>query len=72
MTIDAMVLAGGDGAIIDPTVSIKGLVPISGKPMIEWVVEALRAAETVARIAVVVPTAENLGAWAESVDQIVV
>ena len=27
MKVDAMVLAGGDGAVIDPTVRIKGLVP---------------------------------------------
>lgn len=67
-----MVLAGGDGAVIDPTVHIKGLVPIAGKPMIEWVVEALRAAETIAEIAVVVPTRDNLGEWAERVDHIVI
>jgi len=70
--VDAMVLAGGEGAIIDPTVAIKGLVPVAGKPMIEWVVDALRAAETIAEIAVVVPSAENLGAWADKVDRLVV
>ena len=72
MRVDAVVLAGGDGAVVDPTVRIKGLVPIAGRPMIEWVVEALRAADTIAEIAVVVPTAENLGHWAERVDHIVV
>ena len=72
MKVDAMVLAGGEGAVIDPTVAIKGLVPIAGRPMIEWVVDALRSASTVGEIAVVVPTAEGLGAWAEGVDHIVV
>jgi GTP:adenosylcobinamide-phosphate guanylyltransferase len=72
MTVDAMVLAGGDGAVIDPTVLVKGLVPIAGKPMIEWVVDALRAAETIAQIAVVVPTRDNLGDWAERVDHIII
>ena len=67
-----MVLGGGDGAIIDPTVRIKGLVPIAGKPMLEWVVEALRAAETIDKIAVVVPCADDLGDWAKSVDHIVI
>jgi GTP:adenosylcobinamide-phosphate guanylyltransferase len=67
-----MVLAGGDGAVIDPTVHIKGLVPIAGKPMIQWVVEAMRAAETIERIAVVVPTDEGLGEWASLVDHIVI
>lgn len=72
MKVDAVVLAGGEGAIIDPTVHIKGLVPIAGKPMIEWVVDALRASDTVAEIAVVVPTDKDLGAWASRVDRLVV
>ena len=40
--------------------------------MIEWVIDALRAAETVAEIAVVVPSAVDLGAWADKVDRLVV
>lgn len=72
MKVDAMVLAGGDGAVIDPTVKIKGLVPIAGRPMIEWVIDALRAADSVAEIAVVVPTAQGLGSWADRVDHLVV
>jgi GTP:adenosylcobinamide-phosphate guanylyltransferase len=72
MRVDAVVLAGGDGAVIDPTVRIKGIVPIAGKPMVEWVVDAMRASETVAEVAVVVPTAENLGSWADKVDKLVV
>ena len=55
-----------------PAVHIKGLVPVAGKPMVEWVVDALRAAELVEQIAVVVPTAENLGAWVNKADKIVV
>lgn len=72
MRVDALVLAGGEGAIIDPTVAIKGLVPIAGRPMIEWVVDAMRAAETIAEIAVVVPTDHDLGEWAEKVDHLVI
>lgn len=72
MKVDAVVLAGGDGAVIDPTVRIKGLVPVAGKPMVEWVVDALRAAESIGDIAVVVPTAEGLGAWVDKADKIVV
>lgn len=72
MKVDAVILAGGDGAIIDPTVRIKGLVPVAGKPMVEWVVDAMREAETIAEVAVVVPTAENLGTWADKVDKLVV
>ena len=72
MKVDAVVLSGGEGAIIDPEVSIKGLVPVAGRPMIDWVIDALRAAETVVEIALVVPSAENLGAWADKVDRLVV
>ena len=72
MKVDAVVLAGGDGEIIDPTVRIKGLVPIANRPMIAWVVEALRAAETIAETIVVVPTDRDLGSWVEDVDRIVV
>lgn len=72
MKVDAMVLAGGEGAVIDPTVRIKGLVPIAGAPMIEWVVKALRAAETIQDIIVVVPTGDGLGSWTELVDRLVI
>jgi len=72
MMVDAVVLAGGDGAVIDPAVRFKGLLTIAGKPMVEWVVDALREAETVHEIAVVVPTAENLGSWVDKVDKLVV
>ncbi len=72
MSIDAVVLAGGDGAVIDPNCRFKGLVSIGGRPMVAWVAEALRASRFVAQIAVVVPSAEDLGSWADAVDKIVV
>lgn len=72
MRVDAVILAGGDGAVIDPAVRIKGLVPVAGKPMVEWVVDAMRAADSIVEVAVVVPTAENLGPWADKVDKLVV
>lgn len=61
MRVGAMVLAGGEGAIIDPTVAVKGLVTVAGRPMIEWVVEALGAAETISEIVVVAPSKEGMG-----------
>jgi len=70
--VDAVILAGGEGAVIDPTVHIKGLVPVAGRPMVEWVVDALRESSSIAEIAVVVPTAENLGSWADKVDKLVI
>ncbi len=72
MSVDAVVLAGGDGAVIDPASRFKGLLPISGRPMVAWVVDALRASQYVAEVAVVVPSAEDLGPWADTVDKLVV
>ncbi|MCL2503345.1 MAG: nucleotidyltransferase family protein [Coriobacteriia bacterium] len=72
MTVDAVILAGGDGAVIDPAVQVKGLVAIAGRPMVEWVIDAMRAATTVSGIAVVVPTATGLGKWVDEVDEVVI
>lgn len=72
MTVDAVILAGGDGEVIDPSARFKGLVPVAGKPMVEWVVDAMLAAETVAEVAVVAPTAEDLGPWADKPHKLVV
>jgi len=70
--VDAVILAGGDGEVIDPTQRFKGLVMIAGRPLVEWVVDAFRSAERVGEIAVVIPTAENLGGWVDRVDKLVV
>jgi GTP:adenosylcobinamide-phosphate guanylyltransferase len=70
--IDALVLGGGDGAVIDAAAPFKGMVAMAGRPMIEWVVDAMRASGSVAEIAVAVPTAESLGPWADKVDKLVV
>lgn len=72
MKVDAVILAGGDGNVIDPLVPIKGIVPVAGKPMVEWIIDALRAADTIGEVAVVVPTAEGLGGWVDKADKIVV
>ena len=55
-TFDAVVLGGGDGTMLDPAQPVKGLVEIAGKPMIQWVIDALRKANSINRIVAVVPT----------------
>ena len=70
--VDAVILAGGDGEVIDPSQRFKGLVEVAGKPLVEWVVDAFRAAESINEIAVVIPTAEGLGSWVDKVDKLVV
>lgn len=72
MKVDGVILSGGSGEVIDPTVRIKGLVPVAGKPMVEWVIDAMRASETIEGIAVVVPTAQGLGSWVDKVDKLVI
>lgn len=72
MKVDAVILAGGDGEVIDPTCRFKGLLPVGGKPMVEWVVEAFTAATLINEIAVVMPTAKGLGPWVDRVDKLVV
>ena len=72
MRVDTVILGGGDGTVIDPESRFKGLVPIGGRPIIEWVVDAVRDATLSEGVAAVVPTAEDLGPWADKVDKIVV
>ena len=73
MKVDAVVLAGGDGAVIDPAAPLQG--PGAGRGQADGRVGRRRACatpSTISEIAVVVPTAENLGAWADKVDKLVV
>lgn len=72
MKVDTVVLAGGEGAVLDPACRFKGLLDLAGKPMVEWVVDALREAGLIEGLAVVVPTAEDLGSWVDKVDKVVV
>jgi len=66
-TYDAIVLAGGDGTSVDPAQPIKGLLEIGGRPMVEWVVDALRQAKTVDRIFVVIARVPAIAPWASHV-----
>jgi len=71
-SVDAVVLGGGDGEPVDSTTAVKGLVEILGKPMIEWVVDALREAKSIREIAIVIPDASLISAELKSkVDHVV-
>ncbi|MBI5231210.1 MAG: nucleotidyltransferase family protein [Coriobacteriales bacterium] len=63
--VDAVVLGGGDGEAIVPGVPFKGMVEVAGKPMLQWVVEAMSQAESVVQTALVVPTRAGVGEWAK-------
>jgi GTP:adenosylcobinamide-phosphate guanylyltransferase len=70
--VDAVILAGGDGEVIDPACRFKGLLPVAGRPLVEWVVDAFASATLINEIAVVIPTAEGLGPWVDHVGKLVV
>ena len=70
--VDAIVLAGGSGEAIDASYPIKGLVPVAGRPLVAWVVDALRKAASIRQISVVIPREDDLGDWTALVDHIVV
>jgi GTP:adenosylcobinamide-phosphate guanylyltransferase len=70
--VDAVILAGGEGEVIDPSCRFKGLMPILGRPLVEWVLDAFRDATTINEIAVVMPTAEGLGDWVDKAAKLVV
>lgn len=73
MIVDAVVLAGGSAkGLSDKAVDNKALIEIGGRPMVDYVVEALRRTPEIERIIVVVPHEGATGEWAEKADTVVV
>ena len=71
-SVNVVVLGGGDGEPVDGMNGPKGLVELLGRPMIEWVVDALREAQTVNNIAIVIPDASAISErLKEKVDYVV-
>ncbi|HEY3375416.1 MAG TPA: nucleotidyltransferase family protein [Candidatus Aquicultor sp.] len=68
--VDAVVLAGGNAKELAP-VPAKGLVPINGRPMVNYVIDALRRCSDIGRICVVVPVEYSLNGAGEGVDLMV-
>lgn len=71
MDTDVIILAGGNARGLDESVSCKGLVQICGKPMVEYVVDALRSCPPIRDIVVVLPDAGQDG-WQSKVDRVVI
>lgn len=69
MIADAVVLAGGSSKGLAEAPA-KGLIDINGKPMVEYVLDALLACPSVGRICVVVPPGIG-GPWIEKADVVV-
>lgn len=70
--VDAVVMAGGSADAIRSGVAYKGLVEVAGKPLAQWVIEALRSASTVDRIIVTIPDERDRARFAELADSVVV
>lgn len=68
--VDAVVLAGGNAEGL-ASVPAKGLVPINGRPMVEYVVDALYHCKDVGRICVVMPAEHAFTKLGDRVEVIV-
>jgi len=73
MKIDALVLAGGkvEGFDIENRPPIKALLDLDGRPMIEYVLEALSNSENVGQIVVLTPMKMEDESWAALADNII-
>lgn len=73
MKIDAIVLAGGkvEGFVVEDRPPIKALLDLDGRPMIEYVLEALSNSENVGRIVVLTPKKMEDESWAALADKII-
>lgn len=69
--VDAVVLCGGRPETFNGQPSIKGLLVIAGKPMVEHVLDALAASRHVNRRIVVVPPDTAEAPWMSEVDLVV-
>lgn len=68
--VDAVVLAGGNAKGL-AKVPAKGLIPINGRPMVEYVLKALISCNEIDRICVVMPVEHNFGDLSQKVDVVV-
>jgi GTP:adenosylcobinamide-phosphate guanylyltransferase len=71
LIVDALVLAGGDGSVIDPQTPVKGMVRVAQKPMVQWVLEALRQTKYVRKIVVVLPPDQDIAPWQDLADRVI-
>jgi len=73
MAVDALVLAGGKLKGINvENVSTKGMINLEGKPMVEYVIDALKECSEVGKVIVTVPPSVSLEDWAKKVDKVLV
>jgi GTP:adenosylcobinamide-phosphate guanylyltransferase len=70
VVVDAIVLAGGNAKGL-AQVPAKGLVPIGGRPMVDYVVNALSDCEDVDRICVVLPVEHVFKDFSKPIDTVV-
>lgn len=69
MVVDAVILAGGGlKEITEEKVLARGLIEINGKPMLEYIIDALNNSALIDKIVLVIPTKVELGKLADKVN----
>lgn len=70
--VDAVVLAGGTlkSLATDENVATKALVDINGRPMLAYVLDALRGSKRIEKIMVLLPSSVPRASWTKKVDLI--
>lgn len=73
MKIDALILAGGnvDKFAAERRPSAKGLLEIAGKPVVEYVLEALAASDDIGRLVVLAPSSAPPGGWSKLAEKVI-
>lgn len=73
MFVDVLILAGGSlKGLTAPEVASKGLIEVGGRPMMEYLIDTLRACPSVGKVVVTLPSRAPQGSWASKVDKILV
>ena len=73
MKIDAIVLAGGsvEGFDDENRPPVKALLDLEGRPMIEYVLEALSGSKNVGKIVIMMPKKTEDGRWSTLADKVI-
>ncbi len=71
MRVDALVLACGSSKHLKSEVTAKALIEINSRPMVEYVIDSLKASKSVSKIAVVAPPISHSSSWLDKVDLLI-
>lgn len=74
MKIDTIVLAGGklNDPVADGSPAVKALIKLGGRPMLDYVLEALSQSDKVGKIVVLSPEPPGNGDWSKKIDKLII